>query len=288
MKSLCRGGAWLLLLLVLVRPAVGQIQHRFVCIDNGRDRLLCVDQREPAKGWSVSIPSGSRDLQLLDGGRVLVSHGNGAAEYGLSDGRKLDWAVSRYTQVNSAQRIGDTTILAANRGEGIVLYRLGPAGQELGQQVLGGLKDVRLVRPVEQDGWLLTVTKPDRVVQVDADGRVTWQAPLPGKGYKAVRLPSGNTLVSTGGAVSVIELDRQGQVVTSRGTQAAHPDARLLWFSGFDLAANGNLVAANWLGHGKEGQGPHLVEFDRTNRLVWSWEDHQAAQRVTNVLLLDP
>ncbi len=65
-------------------------KHRFLCIDNARNHLLCVDQYQPTTSWCVSIPPGSRDLQLLAGNRVLVSHGNGAAEYDLETGRKLD------------------------------------------------------------------------------------------------------------------------------------------------------------------------------------------------------
>ena len=68
----------------------------------------------------------------------------------------------------------------------------------------------------------------------------------------------------------------------------AHPQLGLDWFSGFQLLPDGHVLAANWLGHGKQGTGPHLVEFDRGNRVVWKWEDHQQAATITNVLVLDP
>ena len=42
-----------------------EIRHRFVCVDNGANKLIYVDQLEPGDGWSVPIPSGSRDLQLI-------------------------------------------------------------------------------------------------------------------------------------------------------------------------------------------------------------------------------
>ena len=61
----------------------------------------------------------------------------------------------------------------------------------------------------------------------------------------------------------------------------------LQWFSGFHHLDSGNIVVANWLGHGKAGKGPHLVEFDKDNKLVWKWEDHQKAKQITNVLILD-
>lgn len=47
------------------------------------------------------------------------------------------------------------------------------------------------------------------------------------------------------------------------------------------------LVVANWLGDGNIGTGPHAVEFDANNKLVWSWEDHSAAQTITNLLVVE-
>lgn len=284
---------WSILLVVLSAQAAhpaepGPAKHRFLGIDNGRNRLLCVDQHDAAKSWSVPIPPGSRDLQLLDRDRVLVSHANGAAEYDLATGRKLDWVVDRYQQINSAQRLADGhTLLGANTRAGVVLYELDRGGREVGTRVLKGLKDLRLLRPVGEGHVLMTVADPCRVVEVDGRGKIAWQAPLPGKGYEAVRLPNGRTMVSTGGALTVIELDPAGKVTLTVGGQKAHPDLGLGWFSGFDLLPNGHIVVANWLGHGKQGKGPHVVEFDRNNRLVWKWEDYRQAATVTNVLVLD-
>lgn len=280
--------AVLLLLVVIATEGRGQTQHRFLAIDNGQNRLLCVDQRTPAKSWAVSIPAGSRDLQLLGGERVLVSHGNGAAEYEVATGRKSAWVVERYAQVSCAQRLaGGQTLLGANTAAGVALYELDRAGQEVGQRRLAGLQDLRLARSLENGHILLTVSGPCRVIEVDLQGQIVWQAGLPDKGYKAVRLPNGNTLVSTGGAVTVVEFDAAGQQVFAAGGKQAHPNLGLDWFSGFERLPNGNLLVANWLGHGKQGTGPHVVEFDRQNRVVWKWEDPQRATTITNVLVCD-
>ena len=280
-----------LALLVLALGGVArsdEIRHRFLCVDNNRNQLLHVNQRDPARDWSVKIPPGSRDLQLLAGDRVLVSHGNGAAEYELATGRRLDWMVDRYAQVQSAQRLENGhTILGAISATGLVLYELDPGGKEIGRLPLPRMKDLRLLRRLPNGHTLMTVSGPSRAIEVDAAGKVVWQATFPGKGYKASRLANGNTMVSTGGQVTLVELDPAGKIVFSVGGKTAHPGLGLDWFSGFDVLPNGNWVAANWLGHGKLGTGPHLVEFDRSNRLVWKWEDHKRAGAVTNLLMLD-
>lgn len=275
-------------LLATANYARADTKHRFLCIDNAKNHLLCLDQHQPATGWCVSIPPGARDLQVLDGNKVLVSHGKGAAEFDLGSGRKLDWAVDRYAQVSTAQRLGDgRTILGANTTAGVVIYELDRDGRELRKRVLQGLKDLRLLRVIDNGNILLTVSGPCRAIEVDPQGKTVWQAKLPDKGYKAMRLPNGNSLVSTGGDVTVVEFNPAGEQVLCVGGKLNHPQLGLDWFSGFDLLPNGNIVVANWLGHGKQGTGVHLVEFDRDNRVVWKWDDHKQAATITNVLVVD-
>ncbi|MGO8750479.1 MAG: PQQ-binding-like beta-propeller repeat protein [Thermoguttaceae bacterium] len=265
-----------------------QTKHRLLAIDNHWNRLLYLDECRPGKSWTIAIPGGSRDLQLVGDGKVLVSHGNGAAEYDLATGRRLKWIVERYSQINTARRLANgNTLLGADTAAGVVLYELNRDGKQIDRRQLKGLKDLRLLRPVENGNLLMTVSGPCRAIEVDREGKIVWQAPLSDKGYKAVRLANGNTMASTGGTATVVEFDRSGRAVFTAGGKKAHPSLGLDWFSGFDLLPNGNIVVANWLGHGKFGQGPHLVEFDRNNRLVWKWEDHRQAAAITNVLVVE-
>ena len=53
------------------------------------------------------------------------------------------------------------------------------------------------------------------------------------------------------------------------------------------MLKNGNVVVANWRGHGYEGDGPHIIEFDADNRVVWTWAELTKAKYVTNVLVLE-
>ena len=263
------------------------IAHKFLAVDNKLNNLVYVDQADPKNNWTAAIPGGSRDLQIIEGDKVLVSHGNGAGEYDLATGKKL-WAIDSFRGINSARRLPDgNTILGGHGSGGICIYTVDRKGKKLGELVLKGLQDLRLMRRLKNGNILLTVSKPYRVIEVDPKGKIVWQAKIPGKGYKATRLPSGNTLVSTAGAVVIVELDSSGKTVASMGGRKAHPKLLLDCFSGFDTLANGNVVVANWLGHGNQGKGHHLIEFDRKNNVVWTWGDHKAAKQVTNMLLLD-
>ena len=271
-----------LLLLWCTSLALLAVEHRFLVLDNGGNRLVLVDQARPDRGWSIAIPSGGRDLQRL-GDRVLVSHGTGATEYALADGKPA-WSWTGSTGISSARRLTDGTTLFVRSG---ALLRLAPGATAPQELPVAGLEGGRLVREDGPGRFLIGLSDAKVLLSVREDGQVLGRIPLPGKGYVGLRLPNGHLLASTGAAVSVLELDAQGAVVRTFGGQQAHPQARLLWFSGFQRLANGDVVVANWCGHGHEGQGPHAIQFDADNRLVWSWEDHRAAASVTNLLILD-
>src|SRR5215217_948205 len=112
----------LLLALGATGFAQAQIQHRFLAVDNGGNKLLLVDQIGNA-GWTVSIPAGSRDLQRLPGNKVLVSHGNGAAEYDLTTGAK-GWSVTGYSNITTAVRLANGNTLLGGNNAGITLVEI--------------------------------------------------------------------------------------------------------------------------------------------------------------------
>lgn len=268
------------------------VRHRFVCVDNGKNLLILVDQFHPERSWATPIPSGSRDLQLLGAkgqspAKVLVSHGNGAAEYDLASGKRLDWAVDRYREIQTAVRLGDGQTLLG-RVDGTV-YRLDPQGKELGQCAPATKMAIRLMRPLPDGNLLMSGAGPRALIELDRQGKVLHQVPLPGnsKGYKAIRLDRGTYLTSTGDDCKIVEIDRDGKVLSFVGGKSEHPQLGLDFCSGWDLAPNGNRMMANWLGHGKQGKGVHLAEFTVENRLVWQWQDHQLARQITNVLLIE-
>lgn len=280
--------AFLAVASALVSPApAADIAHKFLIVDNTLNNLIYVDQTDPTKSWTTAVPAKSRDLQIIEGDKVLVSHGNGAGEYDLATGKKL-WAIDTMKGINSARRLDNGKTLLAGYGPGgIYIYTVDRKGKKLSQLFLEGLRNFRLITPLKNGNILLTVSRPLRVIEIDPRGKTVWQAKLPGIGYKAVRLPSGNTRVSTATAAVVIDLDSGGKVVSSIGGKEAHPKVLLDCFSGFDTLSNGNIVVANWLGHGNKGKGSHLIEFDRNNKVVWTWGDHKTASLVTNVLVLD-
>ncbi|MCK5834186.1 MAG: hypothetical protein KAG98_00460 [Lentisphaeria bacterium] len=262
------------------------IKHRFVAVDNGKNKLFFVDESKPSGNWSVAVPSGTRDLQVISKDRILVSHGNGAAEFRLSDGQKIKTITDKYRGIQSARRLADgSTLLASISGE---IYKLDQAGKETSRFKIK-LKhlDIRLVRVTPTGNFLIGCKNPRAVIEVNQKGDVIRKLALPGKGYKALLLKTGHILASTGDEVKVLELDKKGATISFVGGKKEHPTLGLDFASGFARLANGNIVVSNWLGHGKHGTAAHLIEYSRDNKVVWKWENHKIARQVTNFLVLD-
>jgi len=271
-------------LVLTLSQASAEIKHRFVCVDNSANKLIYVNQMEPAKGWSVSIPGGSRDAQLVDGDKILVGHGNGAAEYSLADG-KVVWQLKDFKRVQTARRMKDgNTLLGLDGGPFIVVDRTGKKLREI-KLPKGMTGHLRLARILDNGNILYGAGK--QAVEANQDGKVLNTYKLACKAYTACRMKNGNTLATAGGVCQIQEFDKEGKCVGIRGGKKDHEAVGLAWFSGFDLLPNGNVVVANWQGHGYKGDGPHVIEFDPKNKVVWTWAERDKAKTVTNVLVLE-
>ena len=262
-----------------------QIKHRFACVDNKLNQLILVDQFDPGGSWVTPIPKGSRDIQVLDDQRLLVSHGNGAREYEIATGKPLGWRITAYSGMQTARRLPDGNTLLLSAGGAI--YELDPEGKEMRRaQIQAEKVHIRLARLLDGGHLLIGAVNPRAVLEVSSTGELIRSIPLDGKGYTVLGLDNGRVLAGTGSAVKIGELDKAGKVVSYVGGKDDHPGLGLDFCSGWDLLDNGNIVMANWLGHLKPGKEPHLVEFTRGNTVVWKWDDHETAKQITNVKIL--
>jgi hypothetical protein len=62
-----------------------------------------------------------------------------------------------------------------------------------------------------------------------------------------------------------------------------------LFFAGFQLLKNGNLVGCNWTGHGPKdsAKGWQLLEFAPDGSLVWHYHNPERAGTLINIAILD-
>jgi hypothetical protein len=258
-------------------------QHRFLAVDDGTHTLVHVDEKDPARNWSVATGY-VMDLQLIGQNRVLISVDDGFREYDLTSGNLLKSVRGAGGKCYSVHRSDDgVTVLTGDdlggqKGASLVIYDRTDTIVE--RKVFASATMLRHLRPTLTGTYLMTAV--GQVVEVDSGWNIIQQWKVAGNLFKAIRLANGNILLSSGpGARYLKELHPQGEVVREiRGDQLAEGS-----FSGFHLQPNGNVVVANWLGHGPDHDGTVLVEYDRNGKIVWRYGRLHAS--FVEVIVLD-
>jgi hypothetical protein len=265
------------------------IRHRFLAVDESRGQLHYVDQAEPSKDWTIKLPARCRDAQLIGGDKVLVSAADGYRQYSLRT-RDCVKEAKGFKGSQAARRLPDgRTVLACNDG-GVTIYELDSADKVL-RKAKFEAPQTRLMRLTPQGTVLFG--SGNVVTEGDLQGKVLATATLAAGSwaYQALRLPSGNLLVSAGYDPAVLELDAAGQVVRRFGGKDA-PGAEgmgLHFAGGFQVLPNGHVVVSNWTGHGPadSAKGVQLVEYDAAGKIVWTWHDAERAGTIHGVIVLD-
>lgn len=272
-----------LILLLLAAPR--EIRHRFLATDGETSKLIYVDQLHPEKDWTMETPKGPRDLRRVGEKTVLVSHKGGAFEVDLETGKQT-WIVNGYREVHAAIRLANGhTLLVGQTEKGVTIHDVDRDGKETGRVVVEGKRNTRNAQRFENGNILFTSGK--EAIEVDAAGKIVWEAAIPGSADDIDRLENGQTVVPTGPGGTALYLDKDGKVVATRGGKDVHPDLKIHWFAATQTLANGNLIVANWLGHKPGLTGPHVLEFDAANKVVWRWESEGRVQTLHNVLVLE-
>jgi hypothetical protein len=120
------------------------------------------------------------------------------------------------------------------------------------------------------------MTADTHVFEGDAQGKVVWDVTVQGgpaspHAWEALRLASGDTLISAGyaAALEIFGADKQlKQTIT--GGDGVKP----YYFADVQVMAGGSYIVANWQGHGMGlgGSGLQLLEYDTSGKLIWSWK----------------
>jgi hypothetical protein len=257
---------------------------------------------------------GVHDLHVLPSGNLMVQQGASKIVEIDREKRKVVWeydsAVSngnagRKVEVHSFQPLDDGRVMIAESGPARII-EIDRAGKLLHSVKLKvdhphPHTDTRLVRKLPDGHYLVCHEGDGAVREYDSAGTIVWdfavplfgKEPRPGHGaeafgnkcFAAVRLPSGNTLISTGNGHSVLEVTPQKEIVW-RVEQSDLPGITLAWVTTLEVLPSGNYMIGNC--HAGPGQ-PLLVEFDpKTKKVAWTFDQFEAyGNSVSNSQILD-
>jgi hypothetical protein len=283
----------LLLLMGLVGLVHGQIPHRYLICDEGNANLHLVEPDKSSPGWTVSLEGNGRDMQLIGNNRVLISTPSGGYyEIDLAKGARMK-QVKNFGAVQSARRLPNGhTLLAGDNlqgTQGVTVLELDPQDRLVRKSVFPALSAMRLLRLTPKGDFLFG--SGDRVVEADTAGKIIWEARIPGASvYKALRLPNGDTWVSTGYGKTLVLLNRGKSVLKTFPSSSLPAEVKSNFFADFQILPNGHLVVANWQAHGSGhgDEGIQLLEFDSTGALASRFlQDPARFSSLHAVLVLD-
>lgn len=279
-----------------------ELCHVVVAADNTLHEVIFIDEFEPTKSWSQTTQNKSggnspRQLQIVEspsateGRSVLVSVDSGYEEYDLSNHALLDSKDLGVTGVRGVQRLpnGNTAV-----GYGDATLRIVDAGgTTVGQECSlpgSGSETLRVLTYVESEDAIY-FGRGTQVFAVGLDCEEKWSATFPdgsSKAYRVIPREGGGAFAATGYPGTIIEFDAAGQVENEVGGLSEFPGV-VEFSSGFDVTSTGNLLMANWWGHvaSPPAEGPHLIEFNPQNEVVWTWGTQAEAKNVTNVLVIE-
>jgi hypothetical protein len=274
-------------------PEETKVQHEFIAIDEGHATLLHIDERDQAKNWIVPIGQpAARDMQLIGNGKILIGHHHGYSEFDIALGRlvkefkSLEGVTAVRRQPNGHTIVAGVNVAGAN---GVVVLELDAGDREIHRAIFPG-DYVRLIRQTEQGTYLMSCN--DRIREGSRDGKYLREFPVEGffHAWKSLRLPSGNLIVTAGYGAFVVELDPDGKMIRKFGGQDQVPEkVRPFFYAMCQLLPNGNIVLANWQGHGPGfgNSGVQLLEFNPAGEIVWTWSKADLISSLQGVLVLD-
>lgn len=270
-----------------------EIRHEFIAIDEGRATLLHIDERDESKNWIVPIgPPQARNLQLIGENKILIGHHHGYSEFDIATGKILKEFKSLEGVTAARRQPNGHTLIARVNSNGMIavlVLELDANDREIQRALFPG-DYVRLIRQTNDGTYLMCCN--NRIREGSRDGKYLREFPVAGffHAWKALRLPNGNLNVSAGYGAFMVELDASGKILRKFGGKESVPEkVNPFFYAMFQLLPNGNIVVANWQGHGDNlgAKGIQLLEFDPAEKIVWSWSKSELISSLQGVLVLD-
>ncbi|MDP6047343.1 MAG: PQQ-binding-like beta-propeller repeat protein [Phycisphaerae bacterium] len=275
----------------------GQLRHTVIAADGHRGKVLKISP-EGKIVWEFKAPR-CHDAWLLENGNVLATYGGrgvgGAME--ISPDNKIVWKYEVKGEVQTAQRLADGNTLMGDptRGRLIEISKEGKIVKEVKLKYKrGGHALMRHARKLKCGNYLVAHHHNKVICEYAPDGKVVMEIKTEAPAFAAVRLANGNTMCSEWFRIK--EVDPKGKIVWSMtkkeiveqlvpgGKEVEKGDALM---TGIQVLSNGNIVIANYFGHGKGSRGAVLFEVTRDKKVVWQYTNKKDTGGVMGVHIVD-
>jgi hypothetical protein len=282
---------------------VGHPKRFIASIHGSADKLQYVDVDDAKQNWSLDVPDGIQDFQLIGNNKLLVGYkfNFGYFELDLAthkiDVQVRDFLTRSEAILTSVKRLenGHTLIMA----QGLRNVASGQPGHlevwevdntkkvyEMRQfkNCCGNLRVVRLT----SEGHFL-VGADSALIELDDKGAEVKRMTTGGSPtYMGLKTSDGSYYATNGHGGQLVAFAPGGQkkVIGGKSSPSAN-DVTIYQPGEFQILQNGNIVITNWTAE-NGGMGKQLVEYDPDGKMVWSWDDPAVRpQGMETLLVLD-
>ncbi len=272
-----------------------QLDHLVLVIDEGKQAMSLVDTGSSQFHWTLALDQRfplARQMQRLGDTRVLVGFDRGYFEIDWRSGEVLS-VLDRWHDVSAVIRRADGTTLVCGVGldgaPGVTALTLDAAGQLIGTVSADG-DYVRLVHETPVGTYLLCTN--DHILETGQALEPLRRFAAPGfeHAWKALRQADGSTWVSAGYGGFMAVFDSSGALARTFGAREdLDPKVRPFFYATFDILPGGDVLVANWQGHGPDNGhlGRQLLQFDSAGTLLASWSAPQRISSLQGLLVIE-
>jgi len=269
-----------------VKEPVLTINRPMLLADYGMSKVVRIDKAGKIT-WEMPAP-GAQDVWILEDGNVLYTHKKGVRI--ATPARKVVWeyTTAKGNEIHSCQPLPGGKVMIAESGPMRIIEvdRAGKITREvkLTTKCKRTHGQMRNVRKLENGNYLVGQYSDGVLREYNQAGRIVRDIPQK-MAFGDIRRANGNTIVATGDSHAIIEVDPAGKVVW-KITENELPGNPLRFVAGMQLLPNGNLIVANWGGHGHVGQRPQIFEVTRDKKVVGLIHDDKQFKTVSGIFVL--
>jgi len=250
------------------KAAVLTLGKAFACADYGGNKVCLVDATGKIT-WQMPAQQ-PQDVWVLPSGHILFTHLRGAKEVTRDKHVVWEYTTAAGNEIHACQPLPGGKVMIAESGPMRIIEvdREGTITKEVRltttcQRAHGQMRRARKLA----DGNYLVGQYSDAVVrEYDPTGKIVREIPHK-NAFGGIRLPDGNTLLSTGDAHRIVEIDQVGNAVWEIRENDL-PRNPLRFIAGMHRLPNGNTVVCNWGGHGHVGKQPQIFEVTPQKKVV--------------------
>jgi len=295
---------------LFLAPVTTIAGHRIIVQGNDKLAILAEDGKTE---WQIPW-QGIHDVHVLENGNILLQQGASKVVELDAKTHKVVWSydsarsngnAGKPVEVHALQPLPSGNVMIAESGPARII-EVNREGKIVHQIKLSvdhphPHTDTRLARKLSNGHYLVCHEGDGVVREYDGDGKVVWEFEVPlfgkekrdghgpeaygNKCFAAVRLASGNTLITTGNGHGVIEVTPEKKVAWQI-EQKDLAGITLAWVTTVEVLPNGNYVIGNC--HAGPGQ-PIVIEIDpQTKKVVWKLDRFEDfGNSVSNSQVLD-